>query len=168
MTKLFAHDEREDSDNEVWPGKHDKEAFKVIVELKEYEDIVEEELSKNLRDSDKSNTKDESFQRKNKNIVNEFPVETYTLTTKANVNEQHNVKGEQKKENKISRIYLFISPLLLTLTPTILLMIACTRKYKNRQKMMQVSGFQFFFFFLYLLIKGLAINIFFLSGSNLT
>ena len=27
VTKLFAHDEREDSDNEVMPGKQEKEIF---------------------------------------------------------------------------------------------------------------------------------------------
>ena len=47
VTKLFAHEEREDSENEVWLGKHEKEGFEVIVKLMENEDVVEEELTKN-------------------------------------------------------------------------------------------------------------------------
>ena len=31
------------SDNEVWPGKHEKEAFEVIVELMENEDVSKDE-----------------------------------------------------------------------------------------------------------------------------
>ena len=158
MTKLFAHDEREDSDNEVLPGKHEKEVFEVFVKLKENEDAVEEELAKNDL-SDKSNNKNESFHTNNKNILKEFPVETYSLTTNANVTDKDNVKGEQKKENKISRIFRFIFPLLLTLTLTVLMMIACTRKYKIR--LVQVSGWGFQFFFSFLL-NGLAFNMFFL------
>ena len=118
--------------------------FEVFLKLEANEDVVEEELAKNDL-SDKSNNKNESFHTNNKNILKEFPVETYSLTTNANVNDKDNVKGEQKKENKISKIFRFVSPHLLTLTPTVLMMIACTRKYKNRRKLVQVSGWDFNF-----------------------
>jgi hypothetical protein len=152
VTKFFAHDEREDSDNEVWPGKHEKEAFEVIVKLMENEDVSEEESAENDDNddnvSDKSSDNDETFHGNNNNILKENILsETHTLTNDANVIDKVNVEGEQKKENNagnISRKFLFIFPLLIMIL-AILLLVTCRRKHKSKNKLGTPSGWSFLF-----------------------
>jgi hypothetical protein len=123
VTRLFAYDDREDSDNEVWPGKHEKEAFEVIVKLMENKDVPEEESAENDDNdddvSDKSSNNDESSYGNNNNILKETIL--------------------------VSRIFLFIFPPLLTVILSVLLLVTCRRKYKRKNKPGPISGWSFLF-----------------------
>ena len=73
-------------------------------------------------------------------------VVTFNLTTEANVIDKVNAEGEQKKENKagnISRTFISISPLLLTIILAVILLVTCRRKYKSKHRLGTISGWLF-------------------------